>query len=310
MTTPALKEAPGAVPADPVVERFVDRGYCVAESLLSSKELEALKADLLKLARGHYPCESLQPIPDDVDDKDAMERILCIHQPHFLSPVVRRFTTHAAIADILGRIVGAHMRTGFWDGSVKCMQSMFFAKPPGKPGQAWHQDELYIPTRDRSLCGAWIAIDDATVDNGCLWVLPGSHKAGVLHEQKAHGRDEEFDSTPESFGFDESAEVPVEVPAGSVVFFNGYLLHRSKKNRSDRYRRALVNHYMSAQSQLPWLMEAHVPPGMIGICDNRSVHMVQGEDPYAHRGYTEPDNPVWLRQYATHDGDEADEDTL
>ena len=301
MSSSALRSSPRHAPAGPYAETFVENGYCVVESLLTAEELDELKVDLLKLARGHYPCESLQPIPARTDDASAMERILCIHQPHFLSPVVRRFTAHPAIAEILGEVVGAHFKEGFWDGSVKCMQYMFFAKPPGKPGQAWHQDELYIPTRDRSLCGAWIAIDDATVDNGCLWVIPGSHQSGILYEQKQHGRGDEFDTTPESYGFDESAEVPVEVPAGSVVFFNGYLLHRSKKNRSNGYRRALVNHYMSAQSQLPWLMEEHVPPGMIGICDNRSVHMVHGEDPYSHRGYTEPDNPVWLRQYGSGD---------
>jgi hypothetical protein len=47
----------------------------------------------------------------------------------------------------------------------------------GKPGQAWHQDETFIPTPDASLCGVWIALDDATVDNGCLWVQPGSHRS-------------------------------------------------------------------------------------------------------------------------------------
>jgi ectoine hydroxylase-related dioxygenase (phytanoyl-CoA dioxygenase family) len=57
---------------------------------------------------------------------------------------------------------------------------MLFIKSEGKPGQAWHQDELFIPTRDRSLAAAWIALDDATVENGCLWVLPGSHARGVL----------------------------------------------------------------------------------------------------------------------------------
>ncbi len=296
----ALHELNEASTPDPA-DFYAEQGYYVAERLISGAELETLKEDLIKLARGGYPSESLEPLPQTLDDAAALERILCIHQPHFISPVVREFTTHRAIAEVLGQVVGAHLREGYWDGSVKCMQSMFFAKPPGKPGQAWHQDELYIPTRDRSLCGAWIAIDDATVENGCLWVIPGSQKPGILWEQKAHGRNDEFDLTPESYGFDEGAEIPVEVPAGSVVFFNGYLLHRSKRNRSDRYRRALVNHYMSGQSQLPWLMEEKVPPGMIGICDNRSVHMVCGEDPYAHRGYTEPDNPVWLRQYAEND---------
>src|SRR3954468_2418356 len=90
-------------------------------------------------------------------------------------------------------------------------------------GAAWHQDEFYIPTRDRSLCGAWIAIDDATRENGCLRVLPGSHRHGYMYPQKDHGNTVEFDFAKESYGFDDTDEVLVEVPAGSVVFFNGYL---------------------------------------------------------------------------------------
>ena len=62
-----------------------------------------------------------------------------------------------AIVDVLTKVIGPN---------VKCMQSMLFVNGSGKPGQAWHQDEVYIPTRDRWLTGAWIAMDDATVENG------------------------------------------------------------------------------------------------------------------------------------------------
>src|SRR5439155_12599262 len=118
----------------------------------------------------------------------------------------------------------------------------------GFQGQAWHQDEIYIPTRDRSLCGAWIALDDATIRSGCLWVLPGSHRAGCLFPQRQHDNRDEFDFSAESYGFDDSEEVPVEVRTGAVVFFNGYLLHRSRKNRGDTYRRVLVSQYCNAWS--------------------------------------------------------------
>ncbi len=281
-------------------ELYVEHGYVVVENLLSSDELAVLEAELLKLARGGYPASQIKPVPDAVSDKDALERILCIHMPHFVSSLIKDFTTHPVLADVLGQVVGAHLRDGHWDGGVKCMQSMFFAKPPGKPGQAWHQDESFIPTRDRSLCGAWIAIDEATVDNGCLWVLPGSHRPGVLHPFKEHNRPGEFDVSPESYGFDDSNEVPVELKPGSVLFFNGYLLHRSKKNVSDRYRRSLVNHYMSTQSPLHWCLDEELVGGGKHESDNRSVHVVCGDDPYAYRGYTTPANAVYLREYQDH----------
>jgi phytanoyl-CoA hydroxylase len=155
-----------------------------------------------------------------------------------------------------------------------------------------HQDEIYIPTRDRSLIGAWIAMDDATIENGCLWVIPGSHKTGYLYPQRAHENPDEFDFAPESYGFDESLEIPVEVPCGSVVFFNGYLLHRSRKNRANIYRRVLVNHYMNAWSLLPWSLREGES---MASADRRCIIPVAGVDPYAWKGIDQPNNNVFLR---------------
>lgn len=288
MTATLAPDKPLISPDD--VQFFVEQGYLIVPDLITPDELDELKNDLVALARGQYPCETLQPLPADLSDDAVLKRILCIHQPHFISPVVEKYVRHAKICSILSQITAAHLP--FWDGRVKCMQSMAFVKPPDFQGQAWHQDEIYIPTRDRSLIGAWIAIDDATIQNGCLWVVPGSHRSGYLYPQHDHNNPDEFDFAQESFGFDESAEIPVEVKAGSLVFFNGYLLHRSRKNRSNVYRRVLVNHYMNAWSLLPWSLKdgEHV-----AMADRRNVIPVVGDDPYAWKGYDNPPNNVWLR---------------
>ncbi|MCE2440847.1 MAG: phytanoyl-CoA dioxygenase family protein [Candidatus Latescibacteria bacterium] len=257
------------------VEAFREQGFLVVEGLLSSEDVEAIRTDAVKLCRGAYKSENLKPVPDDASDAEAISRFLCIHQPHHISPFMRRAVAHPAVSRVLARLVAP---------DVKCMQSMLFIKPPQFPGQAWHQDEVYIPTRDRSLTGAWYALDDVTVENGCMWVLPGSHRNGYLYPQRTHGRPEEFDFAQESFGFDDTGEIPVECCAGAVVFFNGYLLHRSRKNRSDRFRRVLVNHYMNAYSLLPW----HRPEdGRMALADYRGIVMVAGEDPYAWKGTVE-----------------------
>ncbi|MEK7414520.1 MAG: phytanoyl-CoA dioxygenase family protein, partial [Planctomycetota bacterium] len=221
-----------------------------------------------------------------------------VHHPHYLSSVIRSFTDHPKIAAALSRIVGAHLP--HWDGAVKCMQSMLFVKPPGKPGQAWHQDEMYIPTRDRSLCGAWIAIDDATIENGCLWIIPGSHRTGYMFPNKPPEDLDEYDGSGQCFGFDDSQAIPVEVKAGSVVFFNGYTLHKSLKNRSTIYRRALVNHYMNSWSLLPWQLETAIRNGTgdaVARSDNRCVVSVSGTDPYAWKGYSPGNDDVFLRTF-------------
>ncbi|MDX1934084.1 MAG: phytanoyl-CoA dioxygenase family protein [Capsulimonadales bacterium] len=272
------------------VRSFVNDGFYIAPDLISPDELEEIKEDTVRLARGVYPTNSLKPMPDTLSDDEVLQNILCIHQPHFVSPVMRKFVAHPMICGILSQITAAHLP--FWDGSVKCMQSMLFVKPPQFQGQAWHQDEIYIPTRDRSLIGAWIAVDDATVANGCLYVVPGSHRTGYLYPQRGHNNPDEFDFAGESYGFDESAQVPVEVRAGTVVFFNGYLLHRSFKNRSTIYRRVLVNHYMNAWSRLPWSLREGESPA---TADRRNVVPVAGVDPYAWTGYDTPPQDVWLR---------------
>lgn len=277
------------------VKSFVDDGFLILPDLVLPEELEEIKKDTLKIARGGYPSKALEPVSEDLSDHEVLKSILCIHQAHYISPVMLKYLKHPKICGVLSQIAGAHLP--FWDGSVKCMQSMLFVKPPGFQGQAWHQDEIYIPTRDRSLIGAWIAVDDATITNGCLWVVPGSHRNGYLYPSREHGKPEEFDGAGESFGFDESQEVPVEVKAGTVVFFNGYLLHRSRKNRSDIYRRVLVNHYMNAWSLLPWgtLKEEQVS---VAMADRRLVIPVAGRDPYAWKGTQPGGNDVSLRKCA------------
>ena len=272
------------------VQTFIDNGYLVAPDLITSKEIDDLCADTLLLARGGYPCNNLKPLPPGLSDEEVLHNILCVHQPHYISPVMKKYACHSKICGILSQVTAAHLP--YWDGSVKCMQTMLFVKPPQFQGQAWHQDEIYIPTRDRSLIGAWIALDDATVGNGCLWVIPGSHRSGYLYPQRKHDNPDEFDFGGESWGFDDSKAIPVEVTAGSVVFFNGYILHRSLRNRSTIYRRALVSHYCNAWSLLPWQVREGESPAN---ADRRCVLPVAGTDPYTWKGYDNPPQEVWLR---------------
>jgi len=282
--------------SDAQVRSYVDDGFLVVEGLLSGSELDEIAAEVVRFARGDYPLVEQPPAAAGSSDEEATRSVLAVHFPHWVSPVARRFVDHPGLVEVLTRITGAHLP--HWDGGVKCMQSMLFVKPPGLPGQAWHQDERFIPTRDRSLVGAWMAVDDATVDNGCLWVLPGSHRNGYLWPTGPHERPDEFDLADESHGFDDEAAVPVEVERRSVVFFNGYLLHRSFRNRSDGYRRALVHHYCNSWSLLPWAPTKTVPGQDIPTLDNRTVTVVAGDDPYAWRGTSKTPSSVFLRRYA------------
>src|SRR6476619_7526275 len=69
---------------------FVENGYLAVPDLVTMPEIEALRRDTLDLARGKYPCASLQPLPEEMPDDEALRNILCIHQPHFVSPIIER----------------------------------------------------------------------------------------------------------------------------------------------------------------------------------------------------------------------------
>ena len=270
-------------PTGDLAEFYRENGYVVVPDALSPAEVDTLRAETLAICKG----ERGEMIRGDLDERDEgnadiLRRYLCIHFPHKFSEIMYDALSHPVMVDVLTQVIGPN---------VKCMQSMLFIKASGKPGQAWHQDEYFIPTRDRSLTGGWIALDDATVENGGLWVIPGSHKHGVLWPQWDHD-DERFDCAGETYGFpynDEDA-LPVEVKAGAIVFFNGYLLHRSLPNRAGSgYRRVLVNHYCSAETLLPWRTPKEGEH--MAIADYRDIEMVAGVDPYAWKGHVDLAKP-------------------
>jgi len=282
-TPTPLNQSSAVTITDEHAHFYRENGYLVIENALSAFEVDALRQETVRICRGQLGHVRGLPavLPEDTDE-DVIQRTLCVHFPHKVSEVMYDFLAQRTIVDVLTRVISPN---------VKCMQSMLFIKSSGKPGQAWHQDEGFIPTRDRSLNAAWMALDDATVENGCLWVIPGSHKRGLLWPHRQHA-DDRFDCVVESFQFpytDDDA-VPVEVKAGSIVFFNGYLLHRSMPNRAQSgFRRSLVNHYCSAETLLPWLpMEK---PVGIAVHDHRDIVMVAGEDPYAYKGLEDKMHP-------------------
>jgi len=258
-------------------------GFVIVRNGFTQDELDELNHEALRICRGELgKFRGLLPAQPGESDDEVLHRHLCIHYPHKISDVIKTSLSQHAIVDVLTQVIGPN---------VKCFQSMLFIKASGKPGQAWHQDEYYIPSRDRSLCASWIALDDATIANGCLWVIPGSHKSGIIWPQHDH-EDRRFDCAGEAeFPYTDDDAIPVELERGSFIMFNGYLLHRSLPNTAPAgtYRRALTCHYMSAESLLPM----YRPPKdqSMGTHDFRDIVMVAGKDPYAWKGYSDETVP-------------------
>lgn len=254
-------------------------GYLIAPELLIADEVEELKDETAAIFRGDRgQVEGLLPADKSKSNAEVMKQYVAIHFPHKISPLIKEYLFHEKIVEVLSSVVSPNL---------KCMQSMLFVKGPGKAGQSWHQDEFYIPTRDQSLIGVWIAIDDATVDNGCLWIIPGRPKYMMPRIKNENTEYADVDTIDVSM-YSTDQIIPIAVKKGSVVFFNGYTLHSSKRNMTtDCFRTALVNHYMSAESMLPWDQDGKLP----ATEDLRDIVMISGEDPYAWKGTVEANQP-------------------
>ncbi len=258
---------------------FKEFGYLVAPALLTISEIDELKKESFAIFSGERGnVEGMLPVEVNESEVDILKKYVAIHFPHKISSVIHNYLSHQKIVSVLTKIISPN---------VKCMQSMLFVKGPGKAGQSWHQDEFYIPTRDRSLTGVWIAIDDAEIENGCLWIIPG--RPGYMMRRVENHSDEYADvDTIDVSQYGADGPVAVEVEKGSVVFFNGYTLHSSKRNKTaNRFRTSLVNHYMSAESMLPWDQDGK----LASTEDLRDIVMVAGEDPYAWKGIIEANKP-------------------
>lgn len=163
------------------------------------------------------------------------------HAMHDLDPVFGRFTRDPKLAAV-ARGLGLEQAL-VW-------QSMYIFKQPGIGGEVrWHQDATFFETTPISVTTFWFALEDATIDNGCLWVEPGGHR-GPLRERFVRDGDkismEKLDHTPWP---DDSTAVPVEASAGTLVCFHGLLPHYSAPNRSPVSRHAFTLHATDARTE-------------------------------------------------------------
>jgi len=134
---------------------------------------------------------------------------------------------------------------------------MLIFKQPGIGGEVtWHQDGSFLYTVPQSVTGFWFALEDATLENGCMWVLPGQHTAGLRSRFRRIDGRLQTEAIPGAPCFDEGQRVPLEAEAGTLVVLHGGLPHYSAANRSAKSRYAYTLHAISGAAQYPadnWL---------------------------------------------------------
>ncbi len=192
--------------------------------------------------------------------EDRVSKLYNLHR----EDVFRHLARREDLVQLLGGLLGP---------DVDIFNSQYIFKNPGAWGQPWHQDSLYFNFSKFPQAGVWLATSRATVENGCLYVMPGSHREPI-HEHRPDSRPEANLGYVEIRDYDFSNEVPMLMEPGDVLVFHSFLMHRSADNRSDDRRTALVYHYGNAgtrQVGLPsptvdWMPALRagspVPPGV------------------------------------------------
>ena len=177
------------------------------------------------------------------------------HALHDLDPIFNSFSRSEKVRE-LAKDIGLQ--------EPLLVQSMYIFKQPNIGGEVTcHQDSTFLYTDPVDIAGLWFALEDATIENGCLWAIPGGHRHGLksrwLRTNEGRMEFETYDATP----WAEDELVPLEVSKGSLILLNGLLPHRSFENRSDRSRHAYTLHLIGGNAEYSvdnWLQRTENMP--------------------------------------------------
>lgn len=217
------------------IQDYNEQGFLVMRGLFSETEVASFKAHF----EGMRLRENVGKDQRQFATNDPLYIYPRIMQPHRRDEVSLQWLIDIRLNEVITAVLGEE---------PLAVQTMFYFKPPGARGQALHQDQYYLRVQPGTCMAAWMAVDDCDDENGCLRVVPGSHIWPLLCTIEADTKESFTDVT---VPLPEGVEaVPVIMQAGDVLFFNGQIVHGSlPNNTSDRFRRALIGHYIVGEAQ-------------------------------------------------------------
>lgn len=268
------------------IHRYREQGFLAIEGVFRGIELRRLKAAAEAIVEafdpeGHRSVFSTTDGDAGRDDYflDSAERVHCFleeealdekgeliypgtrainkigHALHDREPEFREFCRLPVIAEVLGDV-------GLRDPLL--WQTMYIFKQPAIGGEVrWHQDATYLASEPSSVVGLWVAIEDASEENGCLWMQPGEHRSPLreiyrVDHERRKGELTRLDERP----WAREKAVPVPAPAGTLVLFHDHMPHYSSPNRSAHSRHAFTMHVAEADSRWSpqnWLQRRRLP---------------------------------------------------
>jgi phytanoyl-CoA hydroxylase len=291
MAAPAI----ASLDLDGIAARFDRDGFAVVEGMASPEDCTALIDRAHQILRGFdaaahrtvfttdeqsrhsdayflasagavscfFEEEAFDPVTGELRQPVELSINKIGHALHDLDPVFAEFSHRPALGAV-ARAVG--MRDPL------LLQSMEICKQPRIGGEVGcHQDATFLYTDPITVTGFWFALEDATLDNGCLWAAPGGHRTPLRTQFRRNDPSDDTagthmhvcDDTPLPDPHEPGALVPLEVPAGTLVVLHGLLPHWSDANRSGRSRHAYALHCIDAGAHYPawnWLQRPATMP--------------------------------------------------
>lgn len=226
------------------IKFYEDNGFLVIKELIDFTSLYSYKQRFIQMCKGIVPVGNVRVIkePTLVAQNLKPEEYINKIQELLYDDVFIQYGEHPRLLSVLAQFIGD---------DITAVNSMFINKPPGASRHPPHQDLFYFPFRPaEKIIGAWTAVDHVTVENGCLYAVPGSHKAGVLYQHQG-----KKDALKLYHGVDEEAIAPLdqrvhlEMSPGDTVFLHPYLLHGSGPNVSKNYRKAITFHFANSSCE-------------------------------------------------------------
>lgn len=217
------------------VEQFLRDGWCVVDGLFTMEEIDEIETFFEIFKKNGAAVYDQNFRFEEIDP--TQQQVRAMH-PHRYSEQAKQWGLNPRVMEVLEVLLGQ---------PALMAQTMYYFKPPGAKGQGMHQDNFYLMAAPATCIAAWTAIDTAALDNGCLYVVPGSHRHDIYCPKAVPGEtwnaygDSHINPFPRGV-----KPIPVEVPRGSTMFFGGQLIHGSGPNRTkDRSRRTFIGHYVN-----------------------------------------------------------------
>jgi ectoine hydroxylase-related dioxygenase (phytanoyl-CoA dioxygenase family) len=219
--------------------QYDEQGFVRLRGFIGPEVCERMLERVVTLARAHAGGDRDAPglvLPEanlagsGGNPEDLVSKIFRLHRDGVFAAFAADPRVTGSLVDLIGP-------------RLDCFLSQFIFKNPGAWGQPWHQDSFYFAFEPaRPIIGAWLAVTEATLENGCLHVLPGSHREPV-HEHVPDRRPNANLGYVEIVDHDMAAAEPVLMDPGDLLLFDSHLMHRSTDNESAGIRAAMVFHY-------------------------------------------------------------------